>query len=56
VRSEEFDNASWSKANSAVSANATIGPDNLSTASKIVVNNGASGFDALLQELSLLTQ
>jgi hypothetical protein len=53
LRSEEFDNASWSKANSTVTANAVTAPDNLSTADKIVVNNGASGFDAVLQGVTI---
>jgi hypothetical protein len=36
LRSEEFDNASWTKANLTVSANAIAAPDGLSTADKLI--------------------
>lgn len=36
LRSEEFDNASWTKTNVTVSANAVVGPDGASTADSIL--------------------
>lgn len=42
IRSEEFDNASWSKVRATVSANAAISPDGTMTADKIVEDNSAS--------------
>jgi len=36
--SEQFDNAAWSKANSSVTANATVAPDGTTTADKLVEN------------------
>jgi hypothetical protein len=49
LRSEEFDNASWVKTLTTVTANASTSPAGTTTADKIVVNNGATGFDAALQ-------
>jgi hypothetical protein len=40
LRSEEFDNAYWSKPLGVVTQNQTIAPDGLTTADKYVVNNG----------------
>lgn len=42
VRSEEFDNASWTKTNSTVTANATTSPDGTVNADKLIENT-ASG-------------
>ena len=53
-RSEEFDNASWSKTGSSVSANSTTGPDSLSTADKIVEDTSTGGH-VILQSVSALT-
>ena len=46
--SEEFDNASWTKAGSSVTANATTSPDGTQNADRIVENN-LSGFHYVLQ-------
>ena len=43
LRSEEFDNAYWSKTNSTVTANATTAPNGTLTAEKLITNSGASG-------------
>ena len=40
LRSEEFDNASWTKASTTVTANATISPDGALNADKVIVSNG----------------
>lgn len=42
VRSQEFDNASWTKGNSSVSANSAAAPDGTVTADKLVENTSAS--------------
>lgn len=42
LRSAEFDNASWTKTSATVSANAASGPDNTTSADKVIVNNGVS--------------
>jgi len=41
VRSEEFDNAAWTKSNVTVSANQTTSPNGATTADKIVENSGS---------------
>ena len=41
VRSEEFDNAAWTKSNCTVSANQTTSPDGATTADKIIENSGS---------------
>ena len=41
IRSQELDNASWTKTNATISANATTAPDGTSTADKIVESAGA---------------
>jgi hypothetical protein len=38
VRSQEFDNASWTKSNTTVTANATTAPDGTATADKIIAS------------------
>lgn len=42
LRSEEFDNASWTKINSTVTANDTKGPDNSTSADKLKAGSTAS--------------
>jgi len=42
LRSEEFDNASWTKTDSTVTANQIIAPDGTLTADKIFVNNSVT--------------
>jgi hypothetical protein len=44
LRSEEFDNASWTKTNSTVTADDAISPDGTIDADKIVSNSGSLGF------------
>jgi hypothetical protein len=39
VRSQEFDNAAWTKTNSTVTANATTAPDGTTTAEKVIADN-----------------
>lgn len=41
-RSQEFDNAYWTKSNSSITANATTAPDGTTTADKLVENTAAS--------------
>ena len=45
LRSEEFDNASWTKSNSSISANVTLSPDGTLTADKLMdtVSNSVHG-------------
>jgi hypothetical protein len=43
LRSEEFDNASWSKTGSSVTANTTTAPDGTSTADKLVEDTSTGG-------------
>jgi hypothetical protein len=43
LRSEEFDNASWSKTTATVTANAAIAPNGTLTADKLITDSGASG-------------
>jgi hypothetical protein len=42
LRSEEFDNASWAKISSTISANAAAAPNGTTTADKLIVDNGQS--------------
>jgi hypothetical protein len=42
LRSEEFDNASWTKTRSSVTANAIVAPDSATTADKLVEDTTAS--------------
>jgi len=39
LRSQEFDNAAWTKTNSTVTANATTAPDGTTTAEKVIADN-----------------
>lgn len=43
LRSEEFDNASWSKTGSSVTANTTTAPDDTSTTDKLVEDTSTGG-------------
>jgi hypothetical protein len=51
-RSEEFENAYWSKANGAVTQNQTIAPDGLTTADKYVVTSGAATNSPIIRSFS----
>ena len=42
LRSQEFDNASWTKTNATITANSIAAPDSTTTADKIVWGNGIS--------------
>lgn len=42
LRSEEFDNASWSKTNASITANAVVAPSGLVTGDKLVENTASS--------------
>jgi hypothetical protein len=42
LRSEEFDNASWSKLNTSVTANASVAPDGNTTADKLIEDSSTS--------------
>jgi hypothetical protein len=52
LRSQEFDNATWTKSQSTVTANATTAPDSTSTADKLV-ETAVSNFHFLTQTVSL---
>lgn len=54
LRSEEFDNAAYTKDGVTVSANATVSPDGATTADKIV-ENGAASVHRLFQSIGSLT-
>jgi hypothetical protein len=41
--SEQFDNSDWLKAQTTISANATISPDGTQNADKLTINNGLTG-------------
>jgi hypothetical protein len=43
LRSEEFDNAYWTKVTSSITANAVVAPDGTLTADKVFSNSGVSG-------------
>jgi hypothetical protein len=51
-RSEQFENASWSKTNAIITANATTAPNGSLTADKLVENN-LNGVHIILQSLTL---
>jgi hypothetical protein len=51
-RSEEFENAYWSKANGAVTQNQTIAPNGLTTADKYVVTSGAATNSPIIRSFS----
>jgi hypothetical protein len=52
LRSEQFENASWSKTNAIITANATTAPNGSLTADKLVENN-LNGVHIILQSLTL---
>jgi hypothetical protein len=52
LRSEEFDNAAWTKTRSSVSANATTAPDGTATADKIVEDSTASSTHTVNQSIA----
>jgi hypothetical protein len=52
LRSEEFENTYWSKANGAVTQNQTIAPDGLTTADKYVVTSGAATNSPIIRSFS----
>ena len=51
LRSEEFDNAYWSKSNSSISVNETTSPDGTTTSDKIIENSG-SGSKSVIANIS----
>lgn len=54
VRSAEFDNASWTKTNGTISANATTAPDGTTSADKFIPDNGISGANVTGQTISFV--
>jgi hypothetical protein len=56
LRSNEFDNASWTKQRATVTANATIAPDGSMTADKLVEDNTASNNHRTFQTVSTTGQ
>ena len=52
LRSEEFDNAAWSKNDTSVSANATTAPDGTNTADKII-ESATTAFHSIAQSVTL---
>ena len=46
LRSQEFDNSDWNKANCSITANNFIAPDGTTTADKLIMNNAQSGSSA----------
>jgi len=43
LRSEEFDDASWTKTNATVTANTIVAPDGTLSAEKLITNSGSTG-------------
>jgi hypothetical protein len=56
LRSQEFDNASWTKNRATVTANATTAPDGTLTADKLVEDNTASNTHRTFQNVSTTGQ
>jgi len=54
LRSEEFDNASWSKTDTTVTANAIASPDGLTTAD--LLTEGVAGTGQILQTVTVVPQ
>jgi hypothetical protein len=53
LRSEEFDDAAWTKTNATITPNTIVAPDGTLTGDKYIVNNGTSfGSDVLRQSTS----
>jgi hypothetical protein len=55
LRSEEFDNASWNKASTTVTANAIVAPDGTLTADKLVENTASGVQHRIEQAISTTT-
>lgn len=55
LRSEEFDNASWAKTNSTITANSVISPDGTQDADTFIAN-GATGIKNITGTISILSQ
>ena len=53
LRSEEFDNASWSKVRSSITANATTSPDGTTNADRFVIDATASSNHSCSQSVSV---
>jgi hypothetical protein len=53
LRSEEFDDAYWTKNNSTISANATAAPDGATTADKIVAASGTVNANVVRQNITI---
>lgn len=54
LRSDEFDNASWTKTNATVGANALLAPDGTTTADTLI-DNGVNGAHAVNQAFTVTT-
>jgi hypothetical protein len=52
LRSEEFDNAGWTKLNGSVTANTTTSPDGTANADAFIENTAASAFHAMGQAVT----
>jgi hypothetical protein len=52
LRTEEFDNAVWAKANTTVTANSAVAPDGTTTSDKVVATNTASATRAVYQNFT----
>ena len=55
LRSEEFDNAVWTKGNTTITANTAIAPDGNLTADKAIVNSGAQASVGVYQDVTALS-
>lgn len=53
VRSDEFDNASWTKTRSSASANATVAPNGTATAERLIEDSTASNSHFAIQAVSV---
>ena len=54
LQSQTIDNASWTKTNSSITANATTAPDNTLTADKLVENGTAGVFHLAVQDATVV--
>ena len=54
LQSQTIDNASWTKTNSSITANATTAPDNSLTADKLVENGTAGVFHLAVQDATVV--
>jgi hypothetical protein len=55
LRSEEFDNASWTKTKTSVAANVVIAPDGTKSADKLIQNGEASSSFYAIQSITVTT-